>query len=57
MQCIDCHNAPNASSSEVLLLPDIDNCRQCHGGEHATNLVPTTCIDCHAFHDAAHPGR
>ena len=57
MQCIDCHNAPNAASSEVLLLPDIDNCRQCHGGEHATNLVPTTCIDCHAFHDAAHPGR
>jgi len=57
MQCIDCHNAPNAASSEVLLLPDIDNCRQCHGGEHAKHLVPTTCIDCHAFHDAAHPGR
>ncbi|MBL0030312.1 MAG: hypothetical protein IPO95_15115 [Rhodanobacteraceae bacterium] len=57
MQCIDCHNAPNAASSEVLLLPDIDNCRQCHGGEHAKHLVPTTCIACHAFHDAAHPGR
>ena len=57
MQCIDCHNAPNAASSEALLLPDIDNCRQCHGGEHAKHLVPTTCIDCHAFHDAAHPGR
>lgn len=57
MQCIDCHNAPNAASSEVLLLPDIDNCRQCHGGEHSKNRVPTTCIDCHAFHDAAHPGR
>lgn len=57
MQCIDCHNAPNAASSEVLLLPDIDNCRQCHGGEHAQDLVPTTCIDCHAYHDAANPGQ
>jgi hypothetical protein len=41
----------------ILLLPDIASCRQCHGGEHASNLVPTTCINCHAFHDAAHPGR
>ena len=57
MQCIDCHNAETATSSEALLLPDIDNCRQCHGGEHAKNLVPTTCIACHAFHDAAHPGQ
>jgi predicted CXXCH cytochrome family protein len=57
LQCVDCHNAANASSSEALLLPDIDNCRQCHGGEHARDLVPTTCIDCHAFHDAANPGR
>lgn len=57
MQCIDCHNAQNSHSSSTLLLPDIDNCRQCHGGEHAEGRVPTTCIDCHSFHDAAHPGR
>ncbi len=57
MQCEDCHAASTATSSAALLLPDIDNCRSCHGGEHAENLVPTTCIDCHAFHDAAHPGR
>jgi hypothetical protein len=57
MQCDDCHSAATSSDSSALLLPDIDNCRSCHGGEHAKDLVPTTCIDCHAFHDASHPGR
>lgn len=50
MACADCHVASTSKSSSDLLLPNIDNCRQCHGGEHSRNKVPTTCIDCHGFH-------
>ncbi len=50
MACVDCHKAETSSDSSDLLLPDIDNCRQCHGGEHADDKVPSTCIACHGFH-------
>lgn len=40
---------PSLCSADVLL-PKIETCRQCHGGEQATNLVPSTCIMCHEFH-------
>lgn len=50
MGCADCHKALTSTDSSDLLLPDIDNCRQCHGGEHATGKVPSTCISCHGFH-------
>jgi hypothetical protein len=53
MACGDCHKATTSSDSADLLLPDIDNCRQCHGGEHAEDKVPSTCISCHGFHTKA----
>ena len=31
-------------------MPDIANCRQCHGGEDAENLLASNCITCHKFH-------
>jgi hypothetical protein len=52
MTCNDCHNAEDSELSSDILIPDIDNCQQCHGGEESTNLIPNTCIDCHGFHEA-----
>ncbi len=52
MACGDCHAAATSKSSTDLLIPGIDNCRQCHGGEAATNVVESTCITCHRFHDS-----
>jgi predicted CXXCH cytochrome family protein len=51
-QCVDCHQAQSSEHSSDILIPDVDNCRQCHGGEQSDNLIPNTCIDCHDFHQA-----
>ncbi|MBM3489538.1 MAG: cytochrome c3 family protein [Alphaproteobacteria bacterium] len=40
---------PSLCSADVLL-PKIETCQQCHGGERAANLVPSTCVMCHEFH-------
>jgi predicted CXXCH cytochrome family protein len=50
MQCADCHAAKQSSSSGDVLIPTIDNCTTCHGGEKANAKVPSTCISCHDFH-------
>src|SRR5690606_36479878 len=51
MTCVDCHaGAANSTASNDLLIPGIDNCRQCHAGAHASDRVETTCIACHAYH-------
>jgi hypothetical protein len=50
-ECIDCHaGAASSTASNDLLIPGIDNCRQCHAGSHATDKVESTCIACHDFH-------
>ncbi|MGJ8693598.1 MAG: hypothetical protein ACSHW0_14115 [Thalassotalea sp.] len=51
-QCLDCHQVLESEHSTDILIPDIENCRQCHGGEHSDNRIPNTCIDCHDFHQA-----
>lgn len=50
MACVDCHDAPMSKSATDVLLPGIDSCRRCHGGEAAAAKVPSTCIACHGFH-------
>ncbi len=52
MKCADCHAANESTASSDLLIPGIANCRQCHGGEKAKNLVASTCIACHGYHDS-----
>jgi predicted CXXCH cytochrome family protein len=52
MACVDCHQADNSDLSSDVLIPDIENCQQCHGGLESKNLIPNTCIDCHDFHQA-----
>ncbi|MSO92479.1 MAG: hypothetical protein EXQ86_03660 [Rhodospirillales bacterium] len=50
LACTTCHQAPTSQSAKDVLLPGIEVCRACHGGEKAANRVPTTCIVCHMFH-------
>jgi hypothetical protein len=68
MACKDCHQAQLSLSSADLLIPAIGSigsrsvdppfaCRDCHGGEHDKQLLGSTCIDCHGFHQAAMPLR
>ena len=50
MQCDGCHDAEFSSDAGDVLMPDIGSCRSCHGGEHAENLLQSSCIACHEFH-------
>jgi hypothetical protein len=52
--CGECHAVQNSSTSADLLLPGIESCRGCHGGERpAVGKVASTCVSCHAFHTHA----
>ncbi len=52
--CTSCHDAKHSGKSADLLIPDIDNCVQCHSdqaGDRAGNVaVVLPCIGCHAYH-------
>lgn len=52
--CDSCHNASASESATDLLIPGIDNCRECHGsGErrrNSTSQLPSSCVMCHGFH-------
>jgi hypothetical protein len=48
--CENCHDARRSTSSTEVLIPGIENCRTCHGGEAAWAKVRSTCIACHVFH-------
>jgi len=50
LECEHCHAARRAETSEVVLIPGIDNCRSCHGAEKAGLRVESTCITCHQYH-------
>ena len=52
MKCEDCHAARNSKESADVLIPGIANCRACHGGAHAGDKVPTSCIACHDYHQS-----
>lgn len=47
--CATCHAAPASQSASDLLLPDLESCRTCHGGE-SSGRVPSTCAMCHDYH-------
>jgi hypothetical protein len=48
--CETCHEAGVSAHSEDVLLPKIAVCRDCHGGQDSANLLQSTCIECHSFH-------
>ena len=55
-ECSSCHLVENSSSSSDILLPKVETCQNCHGGENASQKVPSTCISCHEFH-LPHKGK
>ena len=49
--CGDCHAAAQRSNdSAELLLPDLASCRTCHGGEHTSKPVASSCAMFHDYH-------
>ena len=49
--CARCHDGvENSIKSSDVLLPAIESCQTCHGGENAGGKVQSTCISCHEFH-------
>lgn len=50
VNCATCHATLTSNDSADVLLPSVETCQTCHGGEKATNRVPSTCITCHQFH-------
>ena len=66
LDCRGCHeNAypdgpkPSKASSDVLI-PGLDNCKQCHGpGKEgiAVGRASGTCVECHAYHEVEKTGH
>ena len=52
--CASCHASATSKHSEDVLLPDIKQCRDCHGDTGAMVETAATCQSCHAYH--LHPG-
>ena len=50
VSCRTCHSAETSADSSEVLMPAIDTCQSCHGGETVSNRVPSTCVTCHDFH-------
>ncbi|HEX2526405.1 MAG TPA: hypothetical protein VHL31_08900 [Geminicoccus sp.] len=48
--CETCHAAPTSRSPEDVLMPGVETCQACHGGQEASAKVPSTCIMCHDYH-------
>lgn len=51
-RCGRCHAARKAHLATDVMIPDIGNCRECHGDPGASGRVATACVDCHGFHIA-----
>ena len=62
LSCDTCHSAETSKTSDDVLLPKIEVCRDCHigedsyreGGDFAHGKFPTNCLTCHAYHDGEH---
>ncbi|PSJ16935.1 cytochrome c3 family protein [Nitrosomonas supralitoralis] len=49
--CISCHkNAKKSKKSSDILIPEIETCRECHGGNKDKYKLPSDCLMCHKFH-------
>lgn len=49
--CLSCHNAAGTSTNASdVMLPDLQSCRACHGGERTRLPVASTCAMCHDYH-------
>ncbi|MSP50899.1 MAG: FHA domain-containing protein [Alphaproteobacteria bacterium] len=50
VDCTHCHDAPKSTQSSDVLMPSINTCRECHGGENQASRLPSPCAMCHVFH-------
>lgn len=50
VECGTCHQARTSTVASDVIMPTVKNCQACHGGEVATDRVPSTCTFCHDFH-------
>ncbi len=54
--------SPTWKSHDEVLVPGIENCKECHAPRGRVGGVPTggaryDCTECHTYHDGDHPGR
>ena len=56
IDCGECHAAVKSEKTTDVLLPDLANCQQCHGGEDSSSQVSSGCVGCHGYHPAAASG-
>ena len=50
-KCGSCHDVAGSKKSADIAIPDIKNCRECHGGNvTSVDKAPGTCETCHGFH-------
>lgn len=50
-QCTDCHDATKSKNASDVLIPTIDQCRDCHVGKDSVkNKITSDCGLCHGFH-------
>ena len=51
--CESCHQGVRESSETTdVLLPGVDNCRQCHQQGGDKSFVNSDCAGCHSYHDS-----
>jgi len=50
LDCSQCHDSRHSEKSSDVLLPGIESCVSCHGGERASLKTRSTCTSCHLFH-------
>jgi hypothetical protein len=48
--CTECHAAETSHAATDVLMPPIETCRDCHGGERSVAQIPSTCTMCHVYH-------
>jgi hypothetical protein len=48
--CLGCHVATQSNQASNLLIPGLESCQRCHGGEGSNSQVPSGCAMCHDYH-------
>ncbi len=48
LKCTECHDATHSRLTSDMLMPTIENCRECHSPQRGTR---TDCAECHHYHD------
>jgi predicted CXXCH cytochrome family protein len=48
--CLSCHSATTTDSSNVVMIPDLPKCLECHTQAATRDKVQLQCISCHTYH-------